>query len=235
MKTPLSPAPDKQASSLPRRLEHHFMTCSALVGAAGAALSSAPAANAEIVFHPMDVQIPLNDELGIYFNLETGGFATDESLIDLWDINIFNYPGLELSTYALPDVGVIGYPDPAYPAFFFANRLDQSDPIDGTSPFVMGGFTTMSLDAIYGQWVDDVSGFLGVSFQLESGDQVFGWIGIDVVDSVEARVTGIAYETTGAPIAAGAIPEPSSLALCFLAAGAGGLAVWRRRKSSTVS
>lgn len=227
----------KSLLRLHKRLERHFLSCSALVGAAGA-LTSAPAAKAAIiVYDPADIQIPLDDEPGIYFNLETGEFSGNEADLDSWDINIFNHPVYELSTFATAEgdgmqVGVVAYEDPDYPGYRFARQLSKNTPINGSSDFAIGGFTTMSADAIYGQWTDDTFGYLGVTFQLENGDQVFGWIGVDVIDSTNARVTAFAYESTGGQILAGAVPEPGTMAIGFLAVGACGLTFWRRRKAA---
>lgn len=54
----------------------------------------------------------------------------------------------------------------------------------------------------------------------------FGWMHIDSVSSSGFHIDGYAYEDSGAPITAGAVPEPSSLAL--LALGAAGVRALRR-------
>ena len=48
--------------------------------------------------------------------------------------------------------------------------------------------------------------------------------------TISATVKDWAYEDSGGPIHAGAIPEPGTLGM--LALGAAGLAVWRRRRAS---
>ena len=72
--------------------------------------------------------------------------------------------------------------------------------------------------------VDNIDGnpqYVGVRFQLTpAGPDYFGWIGVDITNASDltGRVTSFAYEDSGNPIAAGAVPEPAGLAL--LAAGA---------------
>jgi hypothetical protein len=81
--------------------------------------------------------------------------------------------------------------------------------------------------------VDNVTGnpqYVGVKFQLANGGPTYyGWIGVDITNATDltGQVTGYAYEDSGGPIAAGAVPEPSSLAL--LALGAPFLLRRRRR------
>ena len=63
--------------------------------------------------------------------------------------------------------------------------------------------------------------YIGVQFQLEpGGTQYYGWIGFDITNASDLTgvVTGYAYEDSGGPIAAGAVPEPSGLALLALGA-----------------
>jgi hypothetical protein len=83
---------------------------------------------------------------------------------------------------------------------------------------------------------DNVAGnveYIGVKFRLndnEFGDLHYGWIGIDFTNQADLTgvVTGYAYETTpDTAILAGAVPEPSGLAL--LALGAAGLLIRRKQ------
>jgi hypothetical protein len=81
--------------------------------------------------------------------------------------------------------------------------------------------------------VDDIDGnpeYVGVRFQLADGGPIrYGWIGVDITSDTDltGRITGFAYEDTGGAINAGAVPEPSGLAL--LALGAPFLLRRRRR------
>jgi hypothetical protein len=78
--------------------------------------------------------------------------------------------------------------------------------------------------------------FMGVEFPNASHTELFGWIRITggSTAGIPATIVDWAYEDSGAGILTGAgiIPEPSSLALGCLAAGAAGLAAWRKRKAA---
>lgn len=75
-----------------------------------------------------------------------------------------------------------------------------------------------------GNFNDNAAGnpqYVGVRFQLTpDGQNYYGWIGVDIQSSADVTgvITGWAYENTGGPIAAGAIPEPAGLALLAMGA-----------------
>jgi hypothetical protein len=219
-------------SYLQRRLERHFLTCTAAVGAAAAVAVPQEADATIIAFDPADIQVPLNNLAGIYINMETGAFGTTAASVPGWDVNIFNQDSYYLQTYTEGSgAGILGYTSGAYD---YANRLTAGANIGPGGSFIFGGITTMSYNgtATGGQWLGNTSGFLGVTFILAGGQTRFGWIGVNVTNSVEATITSWAFENNGGAIAAGAVPEPSSVALSLLAAGAAGLGYWRRRKKS---
>jgi len=100
---------------------------------------------------------------------------------------------------------------PIGPASTFSTTYDADLANQGTGT---GNFT-----------IDNVTGnpqYVGVQFQLASGGPTYyGWIGVDITNATDltGRVTGFAYENTaGAPILAGAVPEPAGLALLALGA-----------------
>jgi hypothetical protein len=92
-----------------------------------------------------------------------------------------------------------------------------------------------------GQWHVGDRGFLGLQITV-NGQIDYGWADISLNNggSPPARpgdpqdptgqftIYGYAYDDSGLPIGAGAIPEPSSLAL--LVAGAAGVLALRRRQ-----
>ena len=218
--------------SLQRRLERHFLTCSAAVGAVAAL--GAPEAQASVVYYDIpDTMIPLNDGAGIYFNLETGGFSGDFNAVLGWDLNIFNpnTTGLFAFTPTTPagGFGLVGYVGPF--GYNYASKLAAGAPIDSLQTFFNGPTTMNYVTPPGGQWLNG-DGYLGVRFQLADASIVYGWVHVVVTGALSATVTEMAYETTGGQIIAGAIPEPSSVALSFIAAGAAGLVYWRRRKAA---
>lgn len=83
------------------------------------------------------------------------------------------------------------------------------------------------------------AGFVGVAIN-NAGSTNYGWIRIGISNDatgapVAFTVYDWAYETeANTPITVGLIPEPSPAAgLALLAAGAAGIAAWRRRKQPT--
>ena len=100
--------------------------------------------------------------------------------------------------------------------------------IDGSSS--LGTFQTMTPE------FTGTTAFMGVEFRNASHTELFGWIRITggSTAGIPATIVDWAYEDSGAGILTGAglIPEPSSLALGCLAAGAAGLAAWRKRKAA---
>ena len=73
--------------------------------------------------------------------------------------------------------------------------------------------------------------YVGLKWDIGGGNSRFGWARVDVTSANNGTATlfSFAYESTpNTTIAAGAIPEPSSLAL--LAAGGGAVALKRRRR-----
>lgn len=222
----------ERRASLQRKLERHFLTGSAALGAAAVFVPTQDAQATIQYFDPADIQITLNDFAGIYFNLETGAFGTSAAAVPGWDINLFNPAAGFLYTFGPATTGLAGYVSGAYS---YSNRLANGASIGPASTFVgFGGVTSMSYGNSFGQWTGTTNGFLGVTFTLADNSVVYGWIHVDVIGGGDARVTAWAFEDNGGSILAGAIPEPSSLALSFLAAGAAGLLYWRKRKGEAV-
>jgi hypothetical protein len=78
---------------------------------------------------------------------------------------------------------------------------------------------------------DGVDGFAGFRFERADGIH-YGWARLNLdLDTITLTIRDWAYQSTpDAAIAVGAVPEPGTSALALLAAGAAGVAVWRRRQ-----
>jgi hypothetical protein len=74
--------------------------------------------------------------------------------------------------------------------------------------------------------------YLGVKMDLNNADQItYGWIGVRITNEADAtgEVVGWGYQTSGGPIAAGAVPEPTSIVTAFIGGAAIlGSFLWRR-------
>jgi hypothetical protein len=111
---------------------------------------------------------------------------------------------------------------------------DSGAVISGTS--TVGSVIFVDGYGGYRRNADNLNKFLGVRFKKSASDTnfVFGWVNFSIVyntdtDTIDRfTVHSWAYDDSGAPILAGAIPEPSGLTMVAL----GGLAVagrrWRR-------
>lgn len=112
----------------------------------------------------------------------------------------------------------------------FGESIDSIDSFQTTSPAFLND-TTSDSDFVAS---DPPSvQYIGVEFGTPMTGYDYGWIGFEVTDDssladLSGIVTGYAYDDSGAPITAGAVPEPTSLAL--LAMGAAGLMAYRGRR-----
>ena len=129
---------------------------------------------------------------------------------------------------------------------YYAYQLAGGDAIPGSNPFGqnmgMPPFLTHVATNVngnnYGFWALGDRGFIGFSFRDANNQLDYGYIELETDAFMSAGDPGgiqffsLAYETSGGPIAAGAVPEPSTLAA--LAFGGAGLAAaaFRRRKKA---
>ncbi len=134
----------------------------------------------------------------------------------------------------------------------YALKLASGATIGSNRTFVSGSpyFNSFNIaardgvgtDAAKGDWFPGDRGFVGLTIVLDgtgeagpgaAGTVVFGWADVtinnfDGTGIGRYTLNGYAYEANGSAIPAGAIPEPSTIAL--LIAGAAGVEVMRRRK-----
>ncbi|RYD37805.1 MAG: PEP-CTERM sorting domain-containing protein [Verrucomicrobiaceae bacterium] len=211
----------KKSLSLPlsRRLDTHFLTCSAIV--AGVSTFTATKADAAILYSGM-VNAPIQPASvngGMYFDFELPGTITQGSRFDTWDVNPY-----ESGTK------------------FYINS-NTSMVATGTSAANLLAGTAIGPDSIYNAVSDRVltvtppeSGSLYLGFKFTSNNPggsptvMYGWAELELTAGAPGNLVSFAYENNGEPIAAGAIPEPSSLGL--LALGSLGLSQLRRRRAA---
>ena len=226
--------------SLPEQLDtqlsRHFLACSAFVGTA--VLMTASKTDAAIVYSgPLGLNVPTtNGAGGIYIDMTLpgttftptrGGGGSSEGLNTLlpgWDFNFYR------STASLGYTLRWYYNTGSKAVFDGANHtaaLNAGVMVDGSS--ALGSYLAMTPE------FTGSTAFMGVEFLNASSNPRFGWIRIagGPTAGFPATIVDWAYEDSGAGIVTGAgvIPEPSSLALGCLAAGAAGLAAWRKRKT----
>lgn len=129
---------------------------------------------------------------------------------------------------------------------YYAYQLAGGDAIPGSNPFGqnmgMPPFLTHVATNVngnnYGFWALGDRGFIGFSFRDANNQLDYGYIELETDAFMSAGDPGgiqffsLAYETSGGPIAAGAVPEPSTLAaLAFGGVGLAAAAFRRRQKA----
>lgn len=217
------------------------------MGVAGGMTFATTSAEADIIFTPFSGSASFNDPLDI----DIDGDGTTDFVFDIND-GIANNYGTN-SNWALIDAGAGGNQfaaidpsplagGPSYGPNNLANGAIISSGLSfagGSGPLQLAYMSYASTNNFGAFNTTTPTGYIGVQFQSGGGNDVFGWIGVEVsgdvtndgIDTAEILVNGFAYESNGGPLPAGlsVVPEPSSLGL--LALGAAGMATRRRKKS----
>jgi hypothetical protein len=200
---------------------------------ASVALGVAPAAEAAIVFNPINLNIP-STVSGIYLNLVTGVAATTPGGAPGWDLNLWGTTSLSIwaNNAASPNDGVItnfpgGVSGTSVDNCPCGTLVNDTWTYSRTSAVETTGPTAFQLNSN--------NNYIGFRFLNEAtGQYDFGWAQISLSSgfATQPRVLlQYAYENSGMPLTVGlltCVPEPSSVAfLTLVAAGAAGVRVWR--------
>lgn len=211
MKHPLPP-------KLKHRLDAHFLTCSAVV--AGAATLPAPQAEGAIIYSGL-VHVPILPSTvngGIYFDFENPAAITQGTRLDSWDVNPYESG---TAIYLNSNTRIVATGTAAanlLPGIAIGPVSVFNNPADVTFKVTIPSGTTAFL------------GFRFTSNNPAGTVALYGWAQFAVVDGSPGTLIDFAYESSGGPIAAGAVPEPSGLVL--LAMGSMGLAHLRRCRAA---
>jgi len=179
----------------------------------------------------------------IYFDvLNSVPPSNDSQAVDNFRFDSSNY-GQKPAAYGLTGSNATG--SVAFNSvgpFKYTPEFRSGDTIGAQLTFGSSGdLNNFASETPAGQWQVGDRGFLGLEIVV-NGQTDYGWADVSLnnggtppsrhsnPDDPTGQFTlyGYAYDDSGLPITAGAIPEPSSLAL--LAVGAAGVAALRRRR-----
>ena len=224
----------------------------ALTSTVTATLAASAAAPAAIIYwNPTDITVNWSDSVNrnIWFDLVTGD-ASGIAAPGTWQFRVGFNPGDEGQEYGLyggrsiSDAFILQTETDDY----WTARLAFGDTVgfpagSGTQwKYAIGplaeGDNVESQWQSFGKTPAEQTGYIGLMLYGVIPDElpVYGWARItyrfDMGDPNNTYVTlhDFAYDSTGANIAAGAVPEPSSFLLLALGAGAAGLMAHRRKK-----
>ncbi|NLH73560.1 MAG: PEP-CTERM sorting domain-containing protein [Verrucomicrobia bacterium] len=191
----------------------------------GVALASASASQAQSTIRYVDASLSYGPIPGFdYRLLDLDGNGTADFVID-------STMGITTVLQANGNNRMLAFAN--WDGVALLNPLPASVPIGTQPPFTdqfwtgRASISACSTIGCLGPWLG-VRAYAGIEFRID-GAIHYGWIHLENWDWVNVgNVLGWAYETRpGVPILAGAVPEPSTLALLI---GGGVLMVWFRRK-----
>jgi len=221
-------------NSLMNRVDTRLAACAA---AAGATVALPAVSDATIVWSgPVSINIPSTSP-GVYLNVVNGVNNPSPAAVPGWDLNPFGTTGL--SFFAATPTATSG-------ALINATGGNSATLVDNlpvgfliSNAFTFGtnnAVETVGATAVNLSSSNNLFGFRFVDPSVNGGAVAFGWVRISLSATTVGQPRAIveyAYENSGAPIAAGVVPEPTTFALLgVMAAGALGVRAWRGRKSA---
>lgn len=224
-------SPAKLSTGLHKSLEVYALA--ATVSGVGWLIST-PMADAQIIYTPAKVRIAPNSSYAIDLNHDG---IIDFTVNEKRCFCFYGGAANDLKVFPAPGAGVAS----SYSYSGFAGVLHSGAPIPNSlDPFVYRPVSMQRAYAssVYGGWDRQTHEYLGLIFRI-NGQIHYGWARMTVQYDWEkvvtdARLEGFAYESeAGKPIRAGDMGLAADAAtekptLGMLAAGAAGLAAWRK-------
>jgi hypothetical protein len=211
----------KKNRELQRRLDHHFLACSASAGAI--ALAVTPAGAGIVYSGPQNVAVPFTGP-GLSIDLDTGTFSTTEEVsgFDLFftETGAPGNAGLRFAGGAAGD-GVWSKLTTIKHTASSASSSSSSTTTASVKKFNAGKlitsvktFANMGLlgevssgGARDGFWGYGGSGYVGFEFVSAANTTLYGWVQLAVGEDLTATVVDWAYDDSGQPIVAGITQE----------------------------
>ncbi len=238
--------------NLKRRIDRHFYVCSATLGASVAlAAGGRSEVKGDIIYSgTVNAAVPFNNASGLYFDFDTLTLSGTR-VAGVSDANLFDL------TSAFQDPSSSSYTYHVVTFFGPNSATNAAISTDGANTDKLGAGFLVGAGAAFdrqnnfafriyspsggtfstsGNWLSGGTGFIGFRFLNASNQTNFGWMRLNFNPSAfgsgqsSLTVLDYAYENSGQSIVTGAVPEPSSTALAFLAGGAAGLCAWRKRR-----
>jgi hypothetical protein len=232
----------KNTVNLPSSVHHQANLYALAAAAAGVGiLALAEPSEAEIIYTPAHVTIAPNRTLGL--DLSNDGTVDFTIQNKLYVYSVYDRRD-DLSIIPAGANEIVGHAS--------ASALMQGVKVDSSRSFSAGpksmGFGTDQVGSFYcaGDWSKVQGRYLGLKFTL-NGQMHFGWARLSTtceLYKIHAVLTGYAYETVaGQAIVTGQTkdgaeagqtmpPVPEAASLGILAAGSGGLPIWRSESVS---
>ena len=193
-----------------------------------AAAAAAPEAHAAVVYSgPVSIAVP--DTLtGVYLDLVTGAATASAATNTGYDFSAYENGPIWFYPDGTGD-GVVGKTSGGIGT---ASALPAGTSVSSASKFLTANG--------YAATPFDVTGteYAGIEFKNDgTGATNYGWVELETTATTgfPAEIVGYAYDSSGAPIAAGAVPEPTTaaaLGLGALSLGAAGVRCWRKGKQA---
>ena len=204
----------------------------ARLAAAPILLASAGTASAAIIYFNPEPDIPIpTTYAGVSVDLETGATSNALDGLPAGDANFF-FGGAEVSNDA--DLGAA---TPSWQPVRSGNgntdvvlNLVPGAVVDGTSTYSTGFGGSGDPNSNFPNFTAGTPGYIGFSLELDGGGTAYGWMeGTLENDGVTpGLIHSWAYDTSGAQVIVGTIPEPGVASLALL--GLGGILLRRRRR-----
>jgi len=165
---------------------------------------------------------------GMYINVETQVTGAASANVAGWDVNPYGTSTTTMSWFgAATPSGQVMLSTPG-----IVSSLPQGFTISSSSIF---GNTASSTTATVGAWTLNARNYVGYRFVGADTFTHYGWLSMDVGATMGVRkIMQVSYNSVAnaAITIPAAVPEPSTVVMGLLAAGATGVIAWRRRKQA---